>query len=148
MAVRWENSTSVDAPGKIELYRVSSVGALMGPAVLVTDKSESSFDSAVSFGMAARADGVIFIAWHVCGSDGDGNGCGVFGQIVSAQGALVGTPFVVPTTTMLDQRDPAVVGLTDSFVVGWRDNSGTAPDTSGDAVRARIVYVNPDGTID
>jgi len=147
MAVRFDSATSSTAPGRIDLYKISATGALQGTATLVTDKAGSDFQSTFSFGMAARTDGVIMIVWHACGENGDGNGCGVFGQIVSPTGELAGTPFAVPTTTLLDQVSPSVTALSDSFVTAWSDSSGTAPDTSGQAVRARIIYVAPDGTV-
>ena len=147
MAVRSDSATSTTPPGRIDLYKISSTGGLMGSPILVTDKAGSDFASTYSFGMAARADGVIMLVWHACAENGDGNGCGVFGQIVSPTGALVGTAFTVPTTTLLDQVSPSVTALSDSFVTAWSDSSGTAPDTSGQAVRARIIYVAADGTV-
>lgn len=147
-AFRFESSSGTAGPGRIEYYKVSSTGALMGAATVVTTNAGSDFDSTDSFGMAARRDGMILLTWHACQTNGDGNGCGVFGQIISPTGDLVGVPFVVPTTTMLDQIDPSVAALDDSFVVAWTDSSGQAPDTAGQAVRARIIYVSASGALD
>jgi hypothetical protein len=148
MGIRYESATSETSPGRIEVTKVSSTGALMGAPIVVTMNAGSDFNSAHGFGMAARSDGVILIVWHACGANGDGNDCGVFGQVVSPAGDLVGTPFVIPSTTMGPQTDPSVAALSDAFVVSWTDGSAQAPDTSGLAVRARIVYVGPDGSID
>jgi len=142
--VRWDQ-TAGTGPGRIELYTVSAAGAITSGPMLVTDKAGSDFDSAQSFGVAGRADGVVVVVWHACSANGDGDGCGVFGQVVSPTGALVGTPFNLATTTKADQRNPSVVALSDKFVAAWSDNSMTFPDIVGFGVRARILYIGPNG---
>jgi hypothetical protein len=141
------DQTAGTGPGRIELYTVSGVGTVTSGPTLITDKAGSDFDSARSFGVAARGDGIILAVWHACGTNGDGDGCGVFGQVVSPTGMLVGTPFNLATTTKADQRDPSVTALSDKFVAGWADNSGTFPDVVGFAVRARILYIGPNGEL-
>jgi hypothetical protein len=55
----------------------------------------------------------------------------------------LGAEITVPTTTVGDQTKPSVAALPgDAFAVIWRDDSAQAPDTSGSAVRARIVYID------
>jgi hypothetical protein len=128
----------------LELYRVGATGApaLLGPATLVTDKVDSIFDG---FSVAAHPQGPILVSWHGCGVHGDGEGCGVFGRLFSTSGAALGDAFVIPTTTALDQFDASVAPLVAEdgqllFVAAWNDLSATAPDTSGAAARARILY--------
>ncbi len=128
----------------LELFRVGATGVptLLGPATLVTDKIDSIFDG---FTVAAHPQGPILVSWHGCGMRGDGEGCGVFGRLFSSAGAALGDAFVIPTTTALDQFDASAVPLVSDdgqalFVVAWNDLSATAPDASGAAVRARILY--------
>ena len=127
-------------PGRIELYRTSVAGAVMGGAIVVTTTSGSDFGSSEGFGAATRADGTMLVTWHSCETTGDGQGCGVFARAFKSDGTPLGDEFVVPTTTVGDQGNPSVTALTDSFAVVWRDDSMQAPDIAGSAVRARIVY--------
>ena len=81
------------------------------------------------------------VVWHACRENGDGNGCGVFGRALRADGTPAGDELVIATTTNGDQTNPSVAALPgDAFAVVWKDDSGAAPDISGSAVRARIVY--------
>jgi hypothetical protein len=134
LAVRWTSNDGV-GPGKIEVYPMMPGGTL-GPAMLVTDASGSDFTSAKAFGLAARYDGRLMVVWHACPT-GQGS-CEVYGRYV-ARGGVVGETFVVPTTTAADQTNPSVALVNDAFVVAWTDSSASAPDTSGTAVRARIM---------
>jgi hypothetical protein len=77
------------------------------------------------------------IVWHVCNG---GDSCTVSGKIVGATGSDVTPVFAVPTSTGGSQKRPSVIGLPSAFVAVWSDTSGKPPDTSGQAVRARIVY--------
>lgn len=138
--VRWYSDFDESVPGKIEMYRVSTAGAAMGGPTLVTDKSGSDFASQFAASVATRADGAILVTWHGCAANGDGQGCGVFGRVLRPSGAPVGDAFPIPTTTLGNQANPSTLALADSFVVAWNDASALAPDISGLAVRARIIY--------
>lgn len=139
IAARWAKITT--GPGRIDLIKVTSAGALMGPATLITDKTGSDFDNIEAFGLASRSDGTLLAVWHSCGdASTDGSMCGVFGRFLSSAGAPLSDLFTVPTTTLGDQKRPSVVALPDAFVVVWADASGKPPDTAGLAVRARLVY--------
>jgi hypothetical protein len=137
LAVRWISTTSETAPGKIELYQVSGGGALIGSAALITDQSGSdSLDD--GFGFASRSDGTVMAAWHVCNPNGDA--CTLSGRILRATGEPITDAQAIATTIGNSQKVPSVVGLQDAFAVVWSDSSMKAPDTAGQAVRARIVY--------
>ena len=140
LLVRWTLVNQFMGAGRIEMYRTSAIGAVLGQAVLVSTRSGSDSGSSESFGAATRADGTLLVTWSSCESNGDGQGCGVFARAFKSDGAPVGEEFVVPTTIMGDQTDPSVAALGDAFVVVWRDESMQAPDVSGSATRARIVY--------
>lgn len=138
--VRWALTAGSTGPGRIELYRTSNTGAVIGSSILVTNKSGSDFASSEAFGVATRADGVLMVVWHSCLTNGDGSGCGVWGRAFRENGTPVGDEFGIPTTTIGDQTNPSVAALDDAFAVVWRDDSGTAPDIAGAAIRGRVIY--------
>jgi hypothetical protein len=138
VATRWAASSGM-GPGKIEVYRVSATGTLMGTPILITDKSGSDFASDKAFGIAQRSDGALMVVWHAC-ETGPGS-CEVYGRILRPTGVPVGSEFVIATSTGSDQVNPSIVALdSKSFVAAWNDSSGLEPDQSGSAVRARILY--------
>lgn len=138
--VRWALADEISGPGRLEMYRIDKMGAVLGPPVVVSRRSGSDFASAQSFGVATRDDGTLMVVWHACGATGDGMGCGVFARAFRPDGSPLGDEIVVPTTTIGDQRNPSVAALPDAFAVTWMDSSMQAPDISGSSVRARIVY--------
>ncbi len=138
--VRWALATGSVGPGRIELYRTTNTGAVIGSSILVTTKSGSDFGSSEAFGVATRSDGVLMVVWHSCLTNGDGSGCGVWGRAFRDNGTPVGAELVIPTTTTGDQTNPSVAALDDSFAVVWKDDSGTTPDIAGSAIRGRIIY--------
>jgi hypothetical protein len=139
--VRWGLVTGTTGPGRIELYRTSNLGALMGPPTLITDRSGTDFASRQSFGLASHTDGSLLVVWHSCMEKGDGSGCGVFGRLLRPDGAPDGEELVLATTTTDDQTGPSAVALPGgAFATAWTDASAAPPDTSGTAVRARIIY--------
>ncbi|MEJ7599992.1 MAG: hypothetical protein WKG01_18945 [Kofleriaceae bacterium] len=139
VVVRWSLDTGT-GPGRLELLRTNNLGVPIGTPSLVTDKSGSEFTQSQGFGVAARGDGALLVVWHGCDALGDGVGCGVWGRVMRPNGTGVTDPFVLSTTTLGDQVGPSAAALSDSFVVAWTDASMTAPDTSDDAVRARVIY--------
>lgn len=137
LAVRWAQKVGT-GPDRIELYRITAAGALVSTPTLVTDKDSTDRFSSESFGLASRPDGTVMVAWHVCAASGDM--CTLSGRILKDTGAAVTDSFAIPTATGGSQKRPSVVGLPDAFAVIWSDTSHLTPDTSGQAVRARIVY--------
>lgn len=141
LLVRWGLITGSTGPGRIDLYRVSNAGVVMGSPTLITDRSGTDYASSEGFGVAARPDGTMLVVWHACMDRGDGSGCGVFGRLVDATGAPAGAELALATTTTGDQTRPSAVALPDgAFATAWSDRSGAAPDMSEVAVRARIIY--------
>ncbi|PJE01524.1 MAG: hypothetical protein CK429_35370 [Mycobacterium sp.] len=88
--------------------------------------------------VAALSDGRFVVTWaDVSGTDGSGTA--IRGRIYDATGTATGADFIVNTTTANFQSDPSIAALSDGrFIVTWQDNSGTAPDTSGSAIRGRV----------
>jgi hypothetical protein len=137
VAARWSSNTGM-GPGKIEVYRTNAMGAVMGTPTVITENSGSDFASDKAFGLAARADGALLVTWHACPT-GPGS-CDVYGRLMRPTGVPVGDELVIPTSTGSDQVNPSALALDNSFVVSWNDSSGLPPDTSGSAVRARILF--------
>lgn len=140
IVVRWAAATGTSAPGRLELYRTNATGAVLGAPVLVSTKSTNDFVTSQGFGVATNAAGTLMVTWHACDANGDGAGCGVWARAFNADGTARGPEALVPTTLTGDQTGPSVAALGDAFVIVWRDASAAAPDTSGTAARARIVY--------
>jgi hypothetical protein len=139
VVVRMASTVAMTDPGSILLYKVNVAGAIQFGPVLISSTTGSDCASVQSFGVATRADGAILVTWHACGANGDGQGCGVFARIVRPTGVPVGDQFVVETTLVGDQTAPSAVGTGSAFAVAWNDASDQQPDTSGLAVRARVV---------
>ena len=138
VAVRWAASSGT-GPGKLEVYRVSTTGTIMGAPILITDRSGSDFASDKAFGIAQRSDGALMVAWHMC--ETGPLSCDVYGRILRPTGVPVGVEFVLATSTGSDQVNPSIAALdATSFVAAWNDSSGNEPDSNGSAVRARILY--------
>lgn len=133
-------------PGSIVLYRTNAMGELLPEEpTLVTDQSGSNTSTGRSgFSIATRPDGASMIVWHQC-EDGSSTAClnrlEVYGRLLRSDGTPAGEPFVIPTTTARNQRNPSVAAIdNEAFAVTWTDESMTEPDTSGQAVRARVIY--------
>lgn len=139
VVVRWGLITGTSGPGRLEMYRVNSLGALQGTPTLVSGRSGSDFDSRQGFGVAGRPDGTLVVVWHACDENGDGEGCGVFGRVFPPSGEPA-QEFVLGTTTQGNQSKPSVAALEGAFVAVWADESGTEPDRAGSSVRARVLY--------
>ena len=71
--------------------------------------------------VAALADGGFVVTWETYGRNDDMSG--VFAQIYGPDGTKTGGDFQVNTYETEDQREPAVVGLSDGgFVVTWQSD--------------------------
>lgn len=140
---------SAAASYSLRLYRFtaspSQVPTLVGSAATIVDRLDSAF---TGFSLASHASGPILVTWEGCGDAGDGEGCGVFGRLYDTDGGARTDAFIIPTTTAKNQENPSVAPLTIDngtamFIAAWNDGSNAAPDTSGSAVRARLLYFAP-----
>lgn len=138
VAVRLADPSGV-AKGRIELYSVSTAGGILGGPYVVAASTGSDFASNKSFGLTRAYDEILMVTWHDCPA-GAGS-CDVFGRWAGFGGPL-GPAFVVPSHSGADQINPSVVAIGSYFVVAWTDASGLAPDTSGLAVRASVIYLD------
>ena len=93
-----------------------------------------------SIDVAALTSGGFAVAWSSRISDTDTD---ILVKTFSATGQEVGTAQAANTTRGGNQSGPHITGLAGGgFVVGWDDLSQTAPDTSGEAVRAQVFASN------
>jgi len=97
--------------------------------------------------MTALADGGFVVTWQdYSQSGGDTSGYAIRAQIYNENGTARGGEFLVNTTTVSNQTNPATAALADGrFVVTWHDYSQSGGDTSSYAVRAQIFEA--DGTM-
>lgn len=99
------------------VFSDASVGlSHAGEYLLASGGTFSQFPGATDPALARLADGRLMAAWT--GSDGSRQG--VFGQLLSPDGAPQGEVFQVAATTYLAQASPSVAGLAGGgFVVTW-----------------------------
>jgi ELWxxDGT repeat protein len=112
-----------------------------GSEFLVNTTTESSQDSPT---VTALAGGNFVVVW-TDGSmtGGDTSGAAIRAQVFNADGSKMGNEFLVNTTTVSGQAAPTVATLSDGrFVVVWDDDSQSADDASGSALRAQIFTAN------
>ncbi len=141
-AVAWWVSDPADVAlesGAVLMRVFAPPGGTAATPARVLSAAADDFDVAPD--VAVLADGTIGVTWHSCTDGGDGAGCGVKLQTLRSSGLPIGDPIIVNTTTGNDQVDPAITAVgADAFAVTWTDDSAAAPDTSGSAIRARLIY--------
>jgi Ca2+-binding RTX toxin-like protein len=112
-----------------------SGAAKWGSEILI---GPSEFPSSSS--IAGLADGRFLVTWDGSGGLVDGSSSAVHAQFFNADGSADGIGFIVNTTKNAAQFDPDVVVLTDgSVAIAWTDNSQSADDPAGYAVRAQVI---------
>jgi hypothetical protein len=78
------------------------------------------------------------------GTLGDNSGASIKAQVFAADGAKIGTEFLVNASTYGHQIDPQIAALSNGgFVVSWSDMGG---DVSGTAYAIRAQVFAADGT--
>ncbi|MGB0466608.1 MAG: tandem-95 repeat protein [Pontibacterium sp.] len=89
--------------------------------------------------VTALADGSFVSIWMDYKNTSDDNsGYSIRGQLFMADGSLSGEEFLVNSTTVNSQQDPAISALSDGgFVAVWQDDSESNGDSSGAAVRGQ-----------
>ena len=109
---------------------------LHGPESFVRDRPS----------VAALTDGGFVVVYHACpdfggGNDPDGDGCGIFGRLVDADGSLPAGEFLVNSVTLKDQQNPSVgVRGENDLVVTWISHWGFADWD------LQVRYLHVDGT--
>jgi hypothetical protein len=133
-------------PGDARLATRPLLARFVDAAGNVSDEirvADSSADAPqVVPALAVRAsDGALAVAWSDRGASGDGNGLGVRFRVLRADGSPCGDAVVANTTVAGDQFEASLAAsANDAFLLSWTDASQVAPDTDGNAVRARYLY--------
>jgi Ca2+-binding RTX toxin-like protein len=116
-------------------------GAPSGSEFLINTTTASSQSEPT---ITALPDGRFVVAWRdFSATGGDTSFSAIRGQVFAANGAPLGSEFLVNTTTVSNQYEPTITALPDGrFVVAWRDESATGGDTSGSAIRGQVFGAN------
>ena len=138
--VTWWSSDGGDGSGTLIRARLFNAdGTAVGDDFVV---NSTTANDQIEPTVTALPDGHFVVTWW-SSDGGDGSGTLIRARLFNADGTPVGDDFVVNSTTLNGQFQPAVTALPDGhFVVTWwsRDDG----DGSGSLVRARLF--NADGT--
>ena len=126
--------TSVDS---VRARIFTAAGVPVGSEFVVNTTTSLSQNQST---IVALPDGRFVVAWRDFSATGaDTSGPAIRAQVFNANGNPAGAEFVVNTTVLGFQFDPAITALADGrFVVSWTDFSQTFGDVSGFAIRAQI----------
>jgi|GEM_PF-5845059 len=138
----WDQNDADLDPGVLQLAQFAAPTGTRESPVVTLATADGSFFSFASPAVAVRNDGLLVACWHNCGAAGDGDGCGIKLQLLRSSGLRLGTARLINTTTVSAQVTPALAVRDDAVIAAWTDSSQQAPDTSNDAVRARLVFVD------
>lgn len=107
----WVVSSVNNGSGYVSKY--SNTGELLVDSLVLPSEGVAS-DPVIT----ALSDGSILVGWH----DGQNpSGSDVYGQFITADGQLSGSPFVVNTTLAENQSKSAIAALSSGgFVVTWQ----------------------------
>ncbi len=121
----------------IRFQLVDANGAKVGNELLVNTQTLNSQDNPA---IAALPSGGFVVTWaDNSGVGSDTSGYGIKAQIVDANGAAIGSEFLVNQSTANAQTSPAVAALTSGgFVVTWTDASGQGGDSSSTSIKAQL----------
>ncbi len=95
----------------------------------------STYTTNAQFETSTASDGTNYLA--VWTSDGqDGNGFGVYGQLLNQDATKNGTEFQISTYTTNDQRKPVIASNGTSYLVVWQSDG---QDGDNDGVYAQLL---------
>ena len=143
--VTWTDASGTlgDASGtSIKGQILDTSGAKVGDEFLVNSQTAGAQTGSE---VAALANGTFVATWQdASGTLGDANGTSIKAQLFDSLGHKIGGEFLVNTTTVNSQTNPAVALLSDgSFAIAWRD-AGPDVGTPQQSLHAQIFYA--DGT--
>lgn len=140
VAVTWEVLRSTDPTRMgfpILMRRFDRDGAPIGAEVVVQDTTTAAFSLPA---VAVRADGSFGVTWTECEPAGDGDSCAVWLARLDDNAIALGPPIIANTTVSGIQDQPSIAALGEGYLVLFRDDSQSAPDNDGQAVRGRVIY--------
>ncbi len=139
--ITWASNTAQDGDDSgVYAQRYDSNGAAIGPEFQVNTTTLNAQAEPV---IGALAGGGFVIAWRATGQDGSGS-YGVYAQRYNADGSPAGTEFLANNSTLGNQYEPAVLGLSDgSFLIAYRSDY-TGNSNLSDVLAQRFAA---DGTL-
>lgn len=148
IAVVWRTDGSGGAIEDVHIRIMAPNGtAITGEQTVATTNQGSDSYPAI----ASLAGGGFVVTWS---SLQDNSGYGVYGQRYDASGAKIGSSFLINSTTIGNQKEATVTGLTDGgFFVTWQSDNGTSPgifgqryDSSGNKIGGEMLIGAGNGT--
>ena len=138
----WQSQNENYEYRRISGQRFNAAGEEVGSEFQVSASIDGDLNRPEVTGLA---DGGFVVVWQA--NDQDGSGWGIYGQRYAADGSILGSQFLVNTTTDDNQEWPVVTGLADGgFVVIWDQGGnrthGQIYDASGDAQGGEITIVD------
>jgi len=110
----------------ISIFGTNSLQAAAAPGPLFQVNTFTAGDQFLP-AVATNAVGQSVIVWTSQGQDG--SGYGIFAQRYDANGVALGGEFLVNTTTLGDQVEPAAaIDASGAFVIAWSGNGTGDPD--------------------
>jgi hypothetical protein len=124
--IAWTDSAQDGGGSGISAQRFDASGIAQGTEFRVNSTTDGDQKEPAA---AIDASGNFVVTWS--SYDQDGEGWGVYAQLVSADGLALGTEFRVNTATEDDQEDPAVA-MNDAgdFVITWSSKNQDGNDWS------------------
>jgi Ca2+-binding RTX toxin-like protein len=123
----------------------SATGAKLGLEFRVNTETASDQTRPT---VAALSDGRFLISWTDNGTTADPSPAGIKARLFDADGAALGTEFLVNSFTQNGQTDSAVAVLASGkLAVVWRDQSaqsmGSSVDSSGSGIKLQLLQALP-----
>jgi Ca2+-binding RTX toxin-like protein len=130
----WSALSADNDTAAIRAQRFTSAGVATGAELVV---NTTTVLSQTDPDMAALSAGGFVAVWvDSSTTGGDQDSFAIRGQRFAAGGVAAGAEFLVNSTVLRGQSDPAVAGLAGGgFAVVWTDESLTGADANGTAIR-------------
>ena len=113
--VSWTSYGQDGSGGGIYAQHYNASGVAVGAEVQV---NTNTLDSQESPSITGLTDGGYVVSWMSYNQDG--SGFGIYAQRYNASGVAVGAEVQVNTTSLSNQQQPSITGLTDGgYVVSW-----------------------------
>lgn len=137
--VSWQDSSGTlgDNDGQsVKAQIFDAAGIRVGGEFLVNSQTQGEQSSPTT---TSLTNGGFLVSWmDRSGTLGDASGYSIKAQIFDAEGARIGTEFLINTAIAGDQLYPVIASLEGGgFVASWQDAGGTLGDASGTSIKAQ-----------
>ena len=138
VVITWNDNSGTlgDASGlSVKAQILDASGNKVGAEFLVNTETTNGQTGAQ---IAALTNGNFVVTWQDASAiGGDTDSLGVKAQLFDATGTKIGGEFLVNTTTVGAQTNPAISAMSNgSFIISWRDANATAQTVRGQAFNA------------